>query len=204
MIVSTVFNAWFNVLVRLTTGKNVVLLRLWQNSFFLLTGGQHKHESKSKATALASKKPVSVEAIRRSVRDSLKDILTQRSVVKMNHFVSISEQLFSPVLITTVMEIFHFRLKESDLHISVERASEVAKKTERELFHLFKDTDHKYKNKYRSLIFNLKDTKNNVSMTFLLLNYSFLFWKNGNLSFPLNLCRSSLKGFSKEKSLLLI
>uniref|UniRef100_A0A8C7WP26 PHD finger protein 3 n=1 Tax=Oryzias sinensis TaxID=183150 RepID=A0A8C7WP26_9TELE len=82
-------------------------------------------------TALASKKPVSVEAIRRSVRDSLKDILTQR-------------------------------LKESDLHISVERASEVAKKTERELFHLFKDTDHKYKNKYRSLIFNLKDTKNNV------------------------------------------
>uniref|UniRef100_A0A8C7WNX3 PHD finger protein 3 n=1 Tax=Oryzias sinensis TaxID=183150 RepID=A0A8C7WNX3_9TELE len=65
-------------------------------------------------------------------------------------------------LITAVMEIFHFRLKESDLHISVERASEVAKKTERELFHLFKDTDHKYKNKYRSLIFNLKDTKNNV------------------------------------------
>lgn len=57
----------------------------------------------------------------------------------------------------------HFRLKESDLNISVERASEVAKKTERELFHLYKDTDNKYKNKYRSLMFNLKDTKNNVS-----------------------------------------
>lgn len=48
------------------------------------------------------------------------------------------------------------------MNISVERAHEVAKKTERELFHLYKDTDNKYKNKYRSLMFNLKDTKNNV------------------------------------------
>ncbi|XP_034464848.1 PHD finger protein 3 isoform X3 [Hippoglossus hippoglossus] len=93
------------------------------------TGVSLKQEAKSKTSA--SKKPVSVEAIRRSVRDSLKEILTQR-------------------------------LKESDLNISVERAAEVAKKTERELFHLYKDTDNKYKNKYRSLMFNLKDTKNNV------------------------------------------
>lgn len=56
----------------------------------------------------------------------------------------------------------HFRLKESNLSISVEKASDVAKKIERELFHLYKDTDNKYKNKYRSLMFNLKDTKNNV------------------------------------------
>ncbi|XP_033469251.2 PHD finger protein 3 isoform X2 [Epinephelus lanceolatus] len=90
-----------------------------------------KQETKSKTPSSASKKPVSVEAIRRSVRDSLKEILIQR-------------------------------LKESDLNVSVERASEVAKKTERELFHLYKDTDNKYKNKYRSLMFNLKDTKNNV------------------------------------------
>lgn len=57
----------------------------------------------------------------------------------------------------------HRRLKESELSVSVERACEIAKKTERELFHLYKDTDNKYKNKYRSLMFNLKDTKNNVS-----------------------------------------
>ncbi|XP_038593171.1 PHD finger protein 3 [Micropterus salmoides] len=95
------------------------------------TGFQLKQETKSKTPSSASKKPVSVEAIRRSVRDSLREILIQR-------------------------------LKESDLNISVERASEVAKKTERELFHLYKDTDNKYKNKYRSLMFNLKDTKNNV------------------------------------------
>ncbi|XP_030011653.1 PHD finger protein 3 isoform X2 [Sphaeramia orbicularis] len=95
------------------------------------TGAQSKQETKSKTPSSASKKPVSVEEIRRSVRDSLKEILTQR-------------------------------LKESNLSVTVERASEVAKKTERELFHLYKDTDNKYKNKYRSLMFNLKDTKNNV------------------------------------------
>lgn len=95
------------------------------------TGVQSRQETKSKTASSASKKPVSVEAIRRSVRDSLKEILIQR-------------------------------LKESALNVSVERASEVAKKTERELFHLYKDTDNKYKNKYRSLTFNLKDTKNNV------------------------------------------
>ncbi|XP_041803842.1 PHD finger protein 3 isoform X2 [Chelmon rostratus] len=95
------------------------------------TGVQLKQETKIKSPSSASKKPVSVEAIRRSVRDSLKEILIQR-------------------------------LNESDLNMSVERASEVAKKTERELFHLYKDTDNKYKNKYRSLMFNLKDTKNNV------------------------------------------
>ncbi|XP_062256600.1 PHD finger protein 3 isoform X1 [Platichthys flesus] len=103
---------------------------LLPTSFYsVVTGVSLKQEARSKTSA--SKKPVSVEAIRRSVRDSLKEILTQR-------------------------------LKESDLSISVERAVEVAKKTERELFHLNKDTDNKYKNKYRSLMFNLKDTKNNV------------------------------------------
>lgn len=95
------------------------------------TGVHLKQETKSKTPSSASKKPVSGEAIRRSVRDSLKEILVQR-------------------------------LKECDLNVSVERASEVAKKTEKELFHLYKDTDNKYKNKYRSLMFNLKDTKNNV------------------------------------------
>ncbi|KAJ0066751.1 hypothetical protein NL108_002373 [Boleophthalmus pectinirostris] len=89
-----------------------------------------KHDGKSKPSS-SSKKPVSVEQIRRSVRDSLKEILTQR-------------------------------LKDSNLNVSVEKAHEIAKKTERELFHLYKDTDSKYKNKYRSLTFNLKDTKNNV------------------------------------------
>ncbi|XP_061692893.1 PHD finger protein 3 isoform X2 [Syngnathoides biaculeatus] len=95
------------------------------------TGIQLKLEAKSKIASSTSKKPASMEEIRRSVRDSLKEILLQR-------------------------------LKESDLKVPVEKASEVAKKTERELFHMYKDTENKYKSKYRSLMFNLKDTKNNV------------------------------------------
>ncbi|KAJ0005094.1 hypothetical protein NQD34_011308 [Periophthalmus magnuspinnatus] len=98
--------------------------------FFEMSTIYSKQDVKSKPSS-SSKKPVSVEQIRRSVRDSLKEILTQR-------------------------------LKESNLNVSVEKAYEIAKKTERELFHLYKDTDSKYKNKYRSLTFNLKDTKNNV------------------------------------------
>ncbi|XP_054654562.1 PHD finger protein 3 isoform X2 [Dunckerocampus dactyliophorus] len=95
------------------------------------TGIPVKIEAKSKSASCTSKKRASVDEIRRSVRDSLKEILIQR-------------------------------LKESDLNVPVEKASEVAKKTERELFHMYKDTENKYKNKYRSLMFNLKDTKNNV------------------------------------------
>nr|XP_061794506.1 PHD finger protein 3-like [Nerophis lumbriciformis] len=95
------------------------------------TGIQSKLEAKSKSASSTSKKPASMEEIRRSVRDSLKEILVQR-------------------------------LKESDLNVPVEKASEVAKKTERELFYMYKDTENKYKNKYRSLMFNLKDTKNKV------------------------------------------
>ncbi|KAF7667061.1 hypothetical protein LDENG_00080120 [Lucifuga dentata] len=91
--------------------------------------GTQKQDMKNKISS--SKKPASVEEIRRSVRYSLKEILLQR-------------------------------LKQSELKVTSERASEVAKKTELELFHLYKSTDNKYKNKYRSLMFNLKDTKNNV------------------------------------------
>ncbi|XP_045072938.1 PHD finger protein 3 [Coregonus clupeaformis] len=91
-----------------------------------------KQETKRpKVSSPSSKKPVSVDHIRRSVRDALKDILLKR-------------------------------LKESDFQASPEKAAEVAKKTERELFAFYRDTDCKYKSKYRSLMFNLKDTKNNV------------------------------------------
>ncbi|KAL4640915.1 PHD finger protein 3 isoform X2 [Arapaima gigas] len=62
----------------------------------------------------------------------------------------------------SLKEILLKRLNESDLKVSTERASHVATKTEKELFAFFRDTDSKYKSKYRSLMFNLKDSKNNV------------------------------------------
>lgn len=144
----------------------VIVFILPQRFYSFLTGFYSKHETKSKAPSMASKKPVSGEAIRRSVRDSLKEILTQRSMFYDDMYLNKAHSFL--ILVLFEMLCFHFRLKDSDLNISVERASDVAKKTERELFHLYKDTDHKYKSKYRSLMFNLKDTKNNVS-TFLII-----------------------------------
>lgn len=73
----------------------------------------------------------SVDQIRQSVRQSLKDILVKR-------------------------------LSESSSKIPEERATKVSAKIEKELFSFYRDTDSKYKNKYRSLMFNLKDPKNNV------------------------------------------
>ncbi|XP_039594646.1 PHD finger protein 3 isoform X1 [Polypterus senegalus] len=62
----------------------------------------------------------------------------------------------------SLKDILVKRLTESELKISTERAAKVALKTERELFAFFRDTDSKYKSKYRSLMFNLRDAKNNV------------------------------------------
>ncbi|XP_064180518.1 PHD finger protein 3-like [Anguilla rostrata] len=62
----------------------------------------------------------------------------------------------------SLKDILLKRLNESDLKVSTERAGKVAVKTEKELFSFFRDTDSKYKSKYRSLMFNLKDVKNNV------------------------------------------
>lgn len=57
------------------------------------------------------------------------------------------------------------RLTDSNLKVPEEKAAKVATKIEKELFSFFRDTDAKYKNKYRSLMFNLKDPKNNVSVS---------------------------------------
>ncbi|XP_015714637.1 PHD finger protein 3 isoform X1 [Coturnix japonica] len=62
----------------------------------------------------------------------------------------------------SLKEILMKRLTDSSLKIPEERAAKVATKIERELFSYFRDTDSKYKNKYRSLMFNLKDPKNNI------------------------------------------
>ncbi|KAM8809728.1 PHD finger protein 3 [Eudromia elegans] len=62
----------------------------------------------------------------------------------------------------SLKEILMKRLTDSSLKIPEERAAKVATKIEKELFSFFRDTDSKYKNKYRSLMFNLKDPKNNI------------------------------------------
>ncbi|XP_067421624.1 LOW QUALITY PROTEIN: PHD finger protein 3 [Emydura macquarii macquarii] len=62
----------------------------------------------------------------------------------------------------SLKDILMKRLTDSSLKIPEERAAKVATRIEKELFSFFRDTDSKYKNKYRSLMFNLKDPKNNI------------------------------------------
>nr|DBA26402.1 TPA: hypothetical protein GDO54_010671 [Pyxicephalus adspersus] len=94
-----------------------------------------KPEKKASSSSVPNSSPStpkpSVDQIRQSVRQSLKDILLKR-------------------------------LSESSSKIPEERATKVSVKIEKELFSFYRDTDSKYKNKYRSLMFNLKDPKNNV------------------------------------------
>ncbi|MEE6476542.1 hypothetical protein FKM82_011116 [Ascaphus truei] len=62
----------------------------------------------------------------------------------------------------SLKDILVKRLSESSSKIPEERAAKVAARIEKELFSFYRDTDSKYKNKYRSLMFNLKDPKNNI------------------------------------------
>lgn len=62
----------------------------------------------------------------------------------------------------SLKDILMKRLTDSNLKVPEEKATKVATKIEKELYSFFRDTDAKYKNKYRSLMFNLKDPKNNI------------------------------------------
>lgn len=55
------------------------------------------------------------------------------------------------------------RVNDSDdLLMTESEVGKVALRIEKELFGLFQVTDNRYKSKYRSLLFNLKDPKNQV------------------------------------------
>ncbi|XP_057329631.1 uncharacterized protein LOC130670301 isoform X2 [Microplitis mediator] len=61
----------------------------------------------------------------------------------------------------TLAELLTSRIKEADdLKISNEEIENLALKIELEMYKYFRDTGSKYKAKYRSLLFNIKDTKN--------------------------------------------
>lgn len=50
--------------------------------------------------------------------------------------------------------------------MSESEVGKLAVSIEKEMFNLYMNTDSKYKNKYRSLMFNLKDPKNKVGQQF--------------------------------------
>lgn len=49
-----------------------------------------------------------------------------------------------------------------DLMMTESEVGKVALHIEKEMFNLFRVTDNRYKSKYRSIMFNLKDPKNQV------------------------------------------
>lgn len=61
----------------------------------------------------------------------------------------------------TLTELLSSRIKETeDLKLTDDEIAELAFNIELEMYKYFKDTGAKYKAKYRSLVFNIKDTKN--------------------------------------------
>lgn len=59
--------------------------------------------------------------------------------------------------------LLNFRVSDSDdLSMSESEVGKLAVSIEKEMFNLYMNTDSRYKNKYRSLMFNLKDPKNKV------------------------------------------
>lgn len=65
------------------------------------------------------------------------------------------------VFVTIVIDDLFWRSKEQqDLGTSEEDIDKCSHNVEGEMFSFFGDTGHRYKNKYRSLMFNLKDPRN--------------------------------------------
>ncbi|KAK7127884.1 hypothetical protein R3I93_020458 [Phoxinus phoxinus] len=61
----------------------------------------------------------------------------------------------------SLTDILYKRVSDSDdLSMSESEVGKLAVSIEKEMFNLYLNTDNKYKNKYRSLMFNLKDPKN--------------------------------------------
>ncbi|XP_050978340.1 death-inducer obliterator 1 isoform X7 [Labeo rohita] len=61
----------------------------------------------------------------------------------------------------SLTDILYKRVSDSDdLSMSENEVGKLAVSIEKEMFNLYMNTDNKYKNKYRSLMFNLKDPKN--------------------------------------------
>ena len=58
------------------------------------------------------------------------------------------------------------------MEVDVDEISKICSTIEEEIVKMYGDTGQKYKTKYRSLIFNLKDSKNRVSIVRFLLEFS--------------------------------
>lgn len=109
--------------------------------------------------------------IRQNIRRSLKEILWKRWAVV--HVIPFAKKALvivfwisplgkcPPIYIIPLFILF--RVNDSDDLIMTENeVGKIALHIEKEMFNLFQVTDNRYKSKYRSIMFNLKDPKNQV------------------------------------------
>ena len=90
----------------------------------------------------------------------------------------------------SLRDILINRCKETMMAINLEAVGQISKKIEYELLKLYGETGQKYKTKYRSLIFNLKDAQNKV---YDYLHFRPLMFKQVPSSFFLNFHRVVLE-----------
>lgn len=72
-------------------------------------------------------------------------------------------EYYTHLIILQEIYLFFRAEKADDVMLSLSEIKLLALDIENELYDFFKETGHKYKAKYRSLIFNIKDSKNKVS-----------------------------------------
>lgn len=113
--------------------------------------------SKPKATVQTTLKLSSVEK-----KEKEKPVTPKTPKVKQEHSPQPKQQEnIRENVLKTLSEQLMKRIKEAkDLTLSEEEVNNISTEIESQLFKCFGDTGQKYKNKYRSLIFNIKDAKN--------------------------------------------
>lgn len=103
--------------------------------------------------------------IRQNIRRSLKEILWKRWAVAL-HFLPVLHFKWNGTCRCSGLHSSSFvprRVSDSDDLVMTENdVGKIALRIEKEMFGLFHVTDNRYKSKYRSLMFNLKDPKNQV------------------------------------------
>lgn len=94
------------------------------------------------------KKDREKSAIQKTPKVKQQEVQPKQENIRENVCKTLSEQLLN-------------RLKEvTDLVLTEEEVNNISTEIESQLYKCFGDTGQKYKNKYRSLIFNIKDAKN--------------------------------------------
>lgn len=82
----------------------------------------------------------------------------------------------TPIICIYNLLLCHRVSDSDDLSMSESEVGKLSVSIEKEMFNLYLNTDNKYKNKYRSLMFNLKDPKNKVCHFFCGLIETIMFF----------------------------